>query len=113
MSKLSPHFSRYEFACKCGCGFDTVDTETLIVAELARDLIGSYTPNSACRCAEHNKKIGGSEKSMHLFSRAIDIPTDNPKELYNHLDQEFPNTYGIGMYKTFVHIDTREKKARW
>jgi len=113
MHKLSEHFSRHEFACKCGCGFDTVDVELLIVAELIREHIGAYTPNSACRCISHNKNVDGSRKSMHLFARAIDVPADNPIELYNFLDKEFPDTYGIGLYSTFVHIDTREKKARW
>jgi len=113
MSKISPHFSREEFACKCGCGFDTVDAELLNVAETVREHIGAYTPSSACRCKNHNKAVGGSDKSQHLIGRAIDIPYNNPRELYNYLNELYPNTFGIGLYNTFVHIDTRNKKARW
>jgi len=113
MSKLSPNFSREEFACKCGCGFDTVDTELINVAETVRARIGAYTPNSACRCKKHNKIVGGYNNSQHLIGRAIDIPTKNPRDLYTYLDELYHNTFGIGLYNTFVHIDTRIKKARW
>ena len=31
MAQLSQYFKRSEFACKCGCGFNVVDTELLDV----------------------------------------------------------------------------------
>lgn len=113
MNRLSPNFKRSEFACKCGCGFDTVDVELLNVAELIRSEIGAYTPNSGCRCKKYNKTVGGYPKSKHTIGRAMDVPTDNPNKLYNMLNSVYPNTFGLGLYKTFVHVDTREKKARW
>ena len=30
---LTNNLSRYEFACQCGCGFDTVDFELAIVIQ--------------------------------------------------------------------------------
>ena len=122
MSKISPNFKRHEFTCKCGCGFDTVDVELLIVAELAREILGPYTPNSGCRCVNHNEYIQKlanpeykpySSKSQHLIGRAIDIPANMPGDLYARLDEQFPNKYGIGLYVWGVHIDTRNEKARW
>jgi len=35
------------------------------------------------------------------------------KIIYDLLDKRFPESLGLGLYKTFNHIDTRETKARW
>jgi hypothetical protein len=51
MPKISKHFTRAEVACKCGCGFDSMDIETLKIADEARDFANEgITPSSACRC---------------------------------------------------------------
>jgi len=115
MSKISPHFSREEFKCKCqnNCGFNTVDTELIQVAELIRSKIGPFTPNSACRCPTYNKKIGGAPTSQHTQGKAIDKPTNKPNKLYLYLNELFPNKYGIGVYDNFLHIDVRDNRARW
>lgn len=116
MGDLSEHFSRHEFACKCGCGFDTVDYELIIVKEDLRDHFGCpvYT-NSGCRCKKHNKAVGGAQDSQHLIGRASDAYTNefHPSALYRYLDEKYPNQYGLGLYETFVHIDTRKHRARW
>lgn len=115
MIKLSGHFDRDEFACKCGCGFNTVDAELLSLCEYVRMINGDkpLTPNSACRCKSHNNFVGGSQKSQHLLGRAADLPVDNPKEVYGKLCERFPGQYGFGLYETFIHVDSRSKKARW
>lgn len=122
MSKLSPHMYRYEFACKCGCGFDTVDAQLLSVSEAIREFIGPYSPSSACRCVSHNEKVqkeanknyvSFSSKSKHLIGRAIDVNFSEPYKLYQFLDNLYPNTFGLGVYSWGIHIDTREEKRRW
>jgi len=115
MGDLSKDFSRYEFACKCGCGFDTVDAETLKVVQDARDFVGeSITPSSGARCINHNRKIGSSDTSQHVVGRAVDLPVSDPKALYDYLCKKYYGIYGFGVYKTFVHIDTRSgHSARW
>lgn len=110
---LSLNFSRKEFSCPCNCGFNTVDAKLLTIAEYIRNRIGAFSPVSACRCAEHNEKIGGSKKSQHLIGRAMDVHCDNPRALADHLDELMPNSCGIGVYRWGVHIDTRDTKARW
>jgi uncharacterized protein YcbK (DUF882 family) len=113
---LSEHFKRSEFACKCGCGFDTVDYELLVVLEDVRGWACGITKIlSGCRCNRHNETVGGSVDSQHKLSRAADIVirTKTPKEVYEYLDERYPNKYGIGSYETFTHIDTRTNKARW
>jgi len=36
MGDLSPHFSRHEFACRDGCGYDTPEPELLAALEELR-----------------------------------------------------------------------------
>ena len=40
MGDLSENFSRHEFACKCGCGNDTVDAELIRVLQSVRARFG-------------------------------------------------------------------------
>jgi len=115
MGDISIYFNRREIACKCGCGLDSMDGETLDLADECRDFAGqSITPSSGARCLNHNRSVGSSDMSQHLKCRAIDLPVKNPKELYDYLCQSYPSRYGFGLYDTFVHIDTRSgKPARW
>lgn len=116
MGDLSAHFSRREFACKCGCGYDTVDVQLLEACEAVRQHFGApVTITSGCRCGAHNARVGGSPKSQHLLGRAADIVVQGvpPSEVAKYLDRTFPGRYGIGRYPTFTHIDTRGTAARW
>ena len=70
----------------------------------------------------HNKKVGGSPKSQHLYGTAADIQVkDTPPEFVaQYAETLLPNTGGIGLYpkksgraKGWVHVDTRPKKSRW
>lgn len=115
MPKLSDHFSRSEFECSCGCGFDTVDPETLTLAEEVRAFEGGpVTVNSGCRCLTYNRSIGSSDGSQHPKGRAADLAVKDPKATYKHLDEKYPGKYGFGLYDTFVHVDSRSGPgARW
>ena len=116
MGELSRYFSRKEFSCKCGCGFQTVDAELLEVLMMVRSKFESgVTINSACRCEKHNKNIGGSYGSKHKQGIAADIVVKgvDASYVYAYLDGGFPDKYGIGKYDSFTHIDVRPEKARW
>ena len=113
---LSLHFSRYEFACKCGCGFDTVDVELLRILEIERTHYGKpITITSGCRCPAHNKKTGGSPNSQHLYAKAADfivegVPAD---KVFKRLNSLYPDKYGLGEYSTWTHADSRDLPSRW
>ena len=114
--KLSQHFYRDEFECSCGCGFDTVDSELLEILENVRTYFGvPFSPNSSARCREHNRGVGGSETSQHRLGRAADITIEGvtTARVYHYLDANYPDQYGMGIYNSFVHIDSRGRKARW
>lgn len=116
MSKLSNHFSRAEFACKCGCGFNTVDAELITILEDLREQFKRPVRiNSACRCEKYNARVGGAKNSQHLTGKAADITVDDisPMGVYSYLIGKYPERFGIGRYKTFTHTDSRSNKARW
>lgn len=108
-------FDREEFACKCGCGFDTVDFETLLVVQEVRHFLGkSITIASGCRCPGYNKAVGGVRDSQHVKGRAADLLVDDPETVYRYLCARYPGRYGFGQYESFVHVDTRsDGPARW
>lgn len=114
MVKVSKDFYLYEFESK-----DThevkIDSVLINLNQAFRDRVGiPYTPNSAYRTPEHNKRVGGSPKSQHLAGKAIDIPLlkGYTIEEMAGIAEELGFT-GIGLYQNFIHVDTREEKARW
>ena len=115
MIRISEHFIRHEFSCKCGCGFNTVDVELINLLEQVRKYFDKpVTINSGCRCGEHNTVIGGSLKSQHVIGRAADIVVKDTKPADVAEFLETINAPGIGRYNTFTHVDSRyERNARW
>jgi uncharacterized protein YcbK (DUF882 family) len=118
MGDLSEHFNRSEFACRCGCGFDTVDAELIrVLEELRRWLRDSpVTILSGCRCPIRNAVAGGAYQSQHLHGKAADIRVAgvDPSLVAECLEDQYPDRYGIGRYPTWTHIDVRSgPPARW
>lgn len=112
--RLSENFYRSEFACKCGCGFDTVDVALLDTLERIRRYFGKpVTVNSGCRCEGYNKGIGESAKSQHILGRAADISVKGvfPVDVADYA--ESIGVSGVGRYSSFTHIDSRNGSARW
>ncbi|MCK4900812.1 MAG: DUF882 domain-containing protein [Anaerolineales bacterium] len=109
-------YQRYEFACKCGCGFDTADYGLVRLLEQVRiHFDRPVTITSGCRCPEYNASpdVGGSERSQHLYGRAADIQVAGiePKDVADFL--ETCGAPGLGRYSTFTHVDSRDGHARW
>ena len=111
---LSRYFKRPEFACKCGCGFDTVDTVLLEALEAIRGHFEvPVVITSGCRCIAHNHAVGGTEKSQHLKGRAADIQVKGiePERIANYAEDL---GMSVGRYSTFTHIDSRSgTPAKW
>lgn len=83
MGDLSPHFSRTEFACGCGCGFNQISPVLIERLELARGMAGiPFIVNSGCRCGPHNTNTKGKPHSAHLTGEAVDIKTTDNRSRY-------------------------------
>lgn len=108
MGDLSDNFSRYEFACKCGCEFDDVDEFHVEQLQKVRDLSGVYMPIiSGCRCAEHNEAVGGSETSDHLTGEGSDVGVTNSRDRFLICKAAFALDFTrIAVAKTFIHLGT-------
>ncbi len=133
MGDISPHFSRHEFACKCGCGFDTIDAELIKYLEEMADHFQTMLKatrilihvTSGCRCPAHNKAESASKASQHTVGRGIDfwmsydtvMTTRNvmdPGRVYQFLSNRHIGKFGVGRYSNRTHFDTRTNgPARW
>jgi uncharacterized protein YcbK (DUF882 family) len=70
---IFPDFSRKEFACKCGCGFDGIDIKVVHACQQLRSYLQvPLRINSGCRCEKHNARVG-SKSTNHIRGKAVDI----------------------------------------
>ncbi|MBQ7986612.1 MAG: DUF882 domain-containing protein, partial [Clostridia bacterium] len=114
--KLSANFKVKEFACKDGSDYILIDTVLVEFLQKIRDHFGkSVTINSAYRNATYNRKIGGVSNSQHVKGTAADIMVKGvkPEDVAKYAEYIMPDKGGIGLYGTFVHVDTRAKRSRW
>ncbi len=111
----SQYFSRSEFACKCGCGMNTIDYEVVRAAEVIREFFDRpVIITSGCRCPSHNRSVGGSRNSLHMSGRAADIVVEGvPAHVVQKYVEEELDMPGMGSYENFTHIDSRNGIARW
>ena len=125
---LFPNFTREEFACKCGCGYENPDY--LLVSSLQRLRDEVQRPvriNSGCRCKSHNIAVGGRPDtpglpgtgSMNLQCKAADIRIDGMtsqqiidilRRLY--LDGEIYVGYVYAINGRSVHVDVRAPQSQ-
>jgi len=73
------------------------------------------TVNSAYRTVTHNKKVGGSPNSQHLYGLAADIavPGIAPAQVAKYAETLLPGKGGIGLYTWGTHVDVRARRSRW
>ena len=72
--KLTEHFSKKEFDCRCGC--DTGPINMILVQKLEQARIEYDRPiriNSGIRCLHHNRSIGSRDTSSHIKCLAADV----------------------------------------
>ena len=122
--KLTNNFSKSEFDCKCGCVMpdDVLENIKELAYHLQRlrdKLDKPIKINSAYRCVNHNRKIGGAKNSQHILGNASDIVVKDmkPIEVFNFVDKlQRLNMFKLGglkAYNTFTHLDIRGSIARW
>ena len=134
MGDLSKHFSASEFKCKCGkCPDRQIPISLILALELLHTSLSHQygqrvviSVESGHRCEVYNATIPeASPRSKHIQAIAADIkcyvvsqddkariqiPVEHCADILKKL---FPESLGIGLYETFLHIDTRQRQARW
>ena len=114
--KLSKNFTVKEFACSDGTDTVFISLALVNLLQKIRDHFGkAVIINSAYRTEAHNKSIGGATYSQHKYGLAADIHINGvtPKEIAAYVETLMPSSGGIGIYKSFVHVDVRQVKSRW
>lgn len=114
--KLSKNFTVKEFACSDGTDTVFISLALVNLLQKIRNHFGkAVIINSAYRTEAHNKSIGGATYSQHKYGLAADIHINGvtPKEIASYVETLMPSSGGIGIYKSFVHVDVRRVKSRW
>lgn len=114
--KLSANFKVSEFACKDGSDTVFISQGLVTVLQKIRDHFAKpVIITSAYRNDAYNKKVGGAVYSQHLYGKAADIFIIgvSPATIAAYAEMIMPNTGGIGIYSSFVHVDVRTARARW
>lgn len=114
--KLSEHFSRSEFACRC-CGRLLVAPTLLSALEHLRAMAGKpLIVTSGYRCEKHNAEVGGKPNSFHTRGMAADVRCSgfSADALYR-LAVRVPGLHGFGIdqERNFLHVDIRAGLAQW
>ena len=114
--QLSTHFKAREFACRSGADAVLIAPRLVMVLETIRAHFGAaVTINSGYRTPEYNAKVGGAARSQHCYGTAADIVVkgQTPEAVAAFARTLMPDWGGVGVYKSFTHIDIREARADW
>ena len=116
LTKLSPNFKVNEFACSDGTDTIFIAPALVTVLQQIRDHFKApVTINSGYRTEAKNKAVGGAAYSQHKYGTAADITVKGvaPKDVAEYAETILAGMGGIGIYKSFTHIDVRKAKSRW
>lgn len=116
--RLSPHFRVREFHSKHDpSDIVNVDERLLTLLENIRNHVGKPVHlNSGYRSPEYNAMLkNASPRSQHCHGKAADIWVEGvtPKQIADIAECYLGSSGGIGIYKTFTHVDVRAGCARW
>jgi uncharacterized protein YcbK (DUF882 family) len=128
--RLSKHFTVEEFDCRDGTKVQKRDYDGLAYLcrtylEPLRAKYGRVSVHSGYRTPSYNARVGGARGSYHIYSahdgndQAADIscakgrPTDWLRTLAAIRQRERGGKGGLGLYRTFVHVDLRDYSSNW
>ena len=115
--QITPHFKVREFRCYDGSDTIFVSQELVEILEKIRTHFGkAVNINSGYRTDYHNDRTKDAAKfSQHKYGTAADITVKGvaPKDVAEYAETILVGMGGIGIYKSFTHIDVRKTKSRW
>lgn len=108
------NFKVKEFACKDGTSQTKIDRELVKLLQKIREHFGKpLVINSGYRTTAYNSKVGGAKASYHLSGQAADIRISGIAPIKIAAYAESLGVQGIGLYASFTHIDTRNRRYYW
>lgn len=111
--QVNMYFNLQEFECPC-CKRVILHSDLLTNLIKLRKLIKDpIYINSGYRCKAYNDQVGGTPKSYHTFGMAVDIYSKTVKIPDLALYAKQAGFKGIGLYKTFIHLDVRPEEYTW
>lgn len=113
---LTANFKVSEFACSDGTDTILVCPELVELLQKIRDHFKRPVAiNSAYRTEAKNKAVGGAPYSQHKYGVAADITISGvtPLAVAQYAETLLGSKGGIGVYKTFTHVDVRATRSRW
>jgi uncharacterized protein YcbK (DUF882 family) len=116
LKKLSTNFKVNEFACNDGSDTIFISPDLVATLQKIRDHFGaSVTINSGYRTEAYNKAQSGATYSKHKYGLAADIVVKGvtPLAVAQYADTLLGSKGGVGLYKSFTHVDVRATKYRW
>lgn len=128
--RLSKHFVVEEFDCKDGTKVSSREYNGLEYLcrqflEPMRRKYGVCTVHSGYRTVSWNRKVGGEPNSFHIYTahdgndQAADVTfrTGTPSQWHAYANairqKKRGGKGGLGLYRTFLHIDIRDYAANW
>ncbi len=121
------HFTPAEIACR-GSGAVMLNEESMDALDrldALRDRMGHpLIVTSGYRSHEHNRRVGGAPRSLHMRGLAFDVSMANVDPRRFEREAKACGFQGIGLYppqkqsggRNFIHIDTRAtpwRGAQW
>ena len=108
------YFKPSEFLCKCGCGQGLLQMNDLVLQKIDFMRLIMNQPiviNSAYRCAQYNRIVGGEKDSSHKKGLALDLRVLNNSHRLKLLHYAYMvgfRRFGLG--KNHLHLDLDTKK---
>lgn len=110
-------FTNEELRCKCGCGVNGVKPEALLLLNALRILVQRpLVLSSAYRCYNHPEELKKQARTgQHPQGHAFDIRHYGDQDFIDQIKRHAENLgfNGIGISRSFIHIDLRPNRARW
>ncbi len=96
--------------CSCGCGGSGVQQWALDKLQLVRDdAERPLTITSGWRCRDHSSERQKAQPGQHNLGVAFDVAVNGGAQRYELIRLGLKHgATGIGVAKTFVHLDWRE-----
>lgn len=103
------YFKKEEFKMGKEVVFDKMDPIFLKLLDELRELVGEpLIVNSSYRSKLYNKAVGGSENSLHLKGKAVDLRCNNGTLRAKIIKNALNLGLSCGVYNMWIHVDSRK-----